>query len=166
MVPLHLVWDTRLCQDLFCRGGWIQGEFCLVLMEPLNNELENLQRRGINAHIKINIDWISSNINERKKPPRQVKNGLSKWRNHLAEHWKEVSHRYQHFGTGQLIYPEWRILWLGDQEQLLVPWARHEQHHQPVQGSWLSERQAGKSCAQKPEGKFSTDSALSFGFLL
>lgn len=85
-VPLHLVWDTRLCQALFHRGGWIQGEICLVLMEPLNNELANLQRGGINAPMKTNIDWISSHIEERKKPPGKVKNSLSKWRNHLAEH--------------------------------------------------------------------------------
>lgn len=65
-VPLHLIWGTRLCQALFCKGGWIQGEFCLVLMEPLYNELANLQRRGINAPIKTNIDWISSHIKERK----------------------------------------------------------------------------------------------------
>lgn len=65
-VPLHLIWGTRLCQALFCRGGWIQGEFGLVLMEPLNNELANLQRRGINAPIKTNIDWISSHVKERK----------------------------------------------------------------------------------------------------
>jgi len=66
MVPLHLVQGARLCQALLCRGGWIQGEFCLVLMEPLNNKLANLQRRGINAPIKTNIHWISSRIKERK----------------------------------------------------------------------------------------------------
>lgn len=50
--PLHFAWGTRLCQALLCRGWWIQGEFCLVLVEPLNSELANLQRRSINTPIK------------------------------------------------------------------------------------------------------------------
>lgn len=47
--PVQLIWGTRLCQASFCRDGWIQREFCLVLMEPLNNELANFHSRLINA---------------------------------------------------------------------------------------------------------------------
>lgn len=148
-VPLHLIWGTRLCQALFCKGGWIQGEFCLVLMEPLYNELANLQRRGINAPIKKQHRLDQQPHKGKKKPPGKVKNCLSKWRNHLAELWKEVT-----------------TISALRQASSCPPWARQEHRHRPVRGRWLSERWAGKSCAQKPEDKFSTDSELSFGFLL
>lgn len=42
--------------DSFARLYFTEEEFPLVLMEPLNNELANLQRRGINAPIKTNIE--------------------------------------------------------------------------------------------------------------
>lgn len=61
--------------DSFARLYFTEEEFPLVLMEPLNNELANLQRRGINAPIKTNIecDQQPHKGKGKKKTPGKVK---------------------------------------------------------------------------------------------
>lgn len=60
--------------DSFARLYFTEEEFPLVLMEPLNNELANLQRRGINAPIKTNIECDQQpHKGKEKKTPGQVK---------------------------------------------------------------------------------------------
>lgn len=121
---MWLIWGTRLCQALFCRDGWIQREFCLVLMELLNNELANFHSRLINAPIKANIVWISNHIKERKTL-RKSKEQLISVEGPLRQSFSLVSvlqDRPAHL-------PQQSILQLVDQEQLLAPSARQQQHH-------------------------------------
>jgi len=55
-------------------------------MEPLNNELASLQRRGIYAPIKTNIEWISSHIKERKAFRKSKRTAYLLMETHLAEY--------------------------------------------------------------------------------
>lgn len=57
----------------FAGPYFAEGKFPLVLMEPLNNELANLQRRGINAPIKTNIECDQQPHKGKKKKSRKSK---------------------------------------------------------------------------------------------
>lgn len=59
--------------DSFARPYFAEEEFPLVLMEPLNNELANLQRRGINAPIKTNIECDQQLHKGKEKNSRKTK---------------------------------------------------------------------------------------------